>query len=263
MTSLQRIITMQSDTPKMFFRDFCIWLKDQSEEEKIVSDVRLKQYEENLLASGIDKSEIETRMMIIAEALFKIDMERWDRVYRENERNEKNSPPNRFMTGIVEDLSVGKALDVGMGEGRNLLYLAHKGWQTTGLEASGEGFLSAQKQAALQGLDVNLFLTNYEKYDFGKNAWDLILLLYVPLKNIAEKVIESLNENGKIIVEAYHTDSGDHGIFGDKVIFASNELLTIFKRLNIYFYEEIKDHSDFGDGKVPVVRLYAGKSAKR
>ena len=132
----------------------------------------------------------------------------------------------------------------------------------TGLEASKEGASITMKQAETQNLKITAIHTDYEKYDLGKNHWDLILLLYVPLKNIAGKVIESLSKKGKVIVEAYHSDSRNVGIFGDKVAFNSDKLPEIFKSLNTYVYEEKVEINDFGSMEVPIVRLYAGKPLK-
>src|SRR5262245_27594799 len=50
-----------------------------------------------------------------------------------------NLKPNRLLVEAVKDLKPGLALDVGMGQGRNALYLAQQGWEVTGIDLAEEG----------------------------------------------------------------------------------------------------------------------------
>lgn len=249
------------------FHNFCDWLKNQPESEDsnahLISDIKIDEYENFLIASGESHDEVKMKCEFIRAVLLQIDIQKWNERYAENDLQEITHSPNLFMTGIVENLPAGKVLDVGMGAGRNLIHLARKGWMGTGIEASKEGYAKVKKISETERLGINAVLTNYENYDFGKDEWDLVLLLYVPFRNIAERVVESLSENGGLIVEAYHTDARRFGKFGDKVTFKTGELIEIFAGLKIYKYEEAADFSDFGEGKVPIVRLYAGKSSEQ
>lgn len=248
---------------KQIFNEFCEWLKRQyatAESSKNVdSESSLEHYREDLRVLRMDEDEIALRLKIVREVLFKIDTERWNRFYDASGQKGDFQAPNKFMAGIIDKIPVGTALDIGMGQGRNALFLARKGWTTTGLEASKQGVETALREAAVQNLKITAIHTDYEKYDLGLEQWDLILLLYVPFRNITEKIVESLTRNGRLIVEAFHTDSRRAAIVGDKVSFNSNELLESFKRLDIYFYEETTQISDFGNAPVPIIRLYAGK----
>ena len=245
------------------FNEFCEWLKLQYAMEEagknIDSETWLKRYKESLGVLNLDENQIEYRFDIIREVLFKIDVERWNRFYDNNKLTGIFHPPNKFMAGIIDNIPVGTALDIGMGQGRNALFLAQKGWETTGIEASKEGISISLKEAEMQNLKISAIHANYEKCDLGTNQWDLILLLYVPFKNIAGKIIESLSEKGRLIVEAYHKQSRRVGIFGDKVTVDADEVAEAFKSLNVYVYEEKTEISDFSNTKVPIVRLYAGK----
>ncbi len=66
-----------------------------------------------------------------------------------------NTQPNAFLVSMTADLKPGTALDVAMGQGRNALYLASKGWQVTGFDIAGKGLESAQAAAARQGLRID------------------------------------------------------------------------------------------------------------
>ena len=54
----------------------------------------------------------------------------------------------------VEERKPGRALDVGMGEGRNAVFLALKGWDVTGFEISDEGVAIAQRNARAAGVNI-------------------------------------------------------------------------------------------------------------
>src|SRR5258708_5913914 len=49
-----------------------------------------------------------------------------------------NPEPNEFLVEMVRARKPGFALDVAMGQGRNALYLASKGWRVTGIDISDE-----------------------------------------------------------------------------------------------------------------------------
>ena len=49
-----------------------------------------------------------------------------------------NRDANRFLQQATAGLEPGLALDIGMGQGRNSLYLAEQGWQVTGIDVADE-----------------------------------------------------------------------------------------------------------------------------
>jgi 2-polyprenyl-3-methyl-5-hydroxy-6-metoxy-1,4-benzoquinol methylase len=51
--------------------------------------------------------------------------------------------PNRLLVDAVAKRKPGRALDVAMGQGRNALYLASRGWKVTGVNFSDEGVRAA------------------------------------------------------------------------------------------------------------------------
>ena len=58
-----------------------------------------------------------------------------------------NTAPNQFLVDVTSTLPAGRALDVGMGMGRNALHLARKGWDVTGFDVSAVGVQHAQAAA--------------------------------------------------------------------------------------------------------------------
>ena len=56
--------------------------------------------------------------------------------------------PNELLVSTIEGRKSGRALDVGMGQGRNAVFFALKGWDVTGFDVSDEGITVARKNAA-------------------------------------------------------------------------------------------------------------------
>jgi 2-polyprenyl-3-methyl-5-hydroxy-6-metoxy-1,4-benzoquinol methylase len=95
-----------------------------------------------------------------------------------------NHAPNAFLVEFAKTLKPGLALDVGMGQGRNTIYLAQQGWQVTGFDLSETGVKLAREQAAKLQVKVTAVVADAAAYDFGEARWDLILFSYVPLADL-------------------------------------------------------------------------------
>jgi SAM-dependent methyltransferase len=155
-----------------------------------------------------------------------------------------NHAPNAFLVEFTKTLKPGRALDVGMGQGRNTIYLAQQGWQVTGFDLSVTGVKLAREQAAKLRLQMTAVVADAEAYDFGEAQWDLILFCYVPLGDLAERVERGLKPGGIVLVENFHRDTAKvrllYGGFGD------NELLRTFHGLRILHYDDILTRQDWG-----------------
>jgi hypothetical protein len=66
-----------------------------------------------------------------------------------------NREPNRFLARMLERLEPGRALDVGMGQGRNATYLAQQGWHVTGVDPAIFAVEVARERAAEIGVTLN------------------------------------------------------------------------------------------------------------
>ena len=62
--------------------------------------------------------------------------EYWSVYFHGKNQNFKRKP-NSLLVQAVKGRRPGKALDVGMGEGRNAIYLAKQGWKVTGIDRAG------------------------------------------------------------------------------------------------------------------------------
>jgi SAM-dependent methyltransferase len=188
----------------------------------------------------------------------------WNEVYARPEPI-MNTFPNRFLASAAEGLKPGLALDIGMGQGRNALYLASLGWDVTGVDISQTGIDIAREEAAARKLRLAAIKQEFGEFDLGNDKWDLISEIYIHglVIDHADRIVKSLRPNGLLIVEGFHRDVNDVGLTGQAIGFKVNELLQAFvTRLRIVHYEEVSDFGDWDESrkKVPLVRMIAKKA---
>src|SRR5262249_18077532 len=95
--------------------------------------------------------------------------------------------PNAFLAQCLRRIAPARgplrkrtALHTGLGQGRNAVLLARSGYDTTGIDRSDVGVVAARRLAAAHGVSIRAVLADSEEFPFGRNRWDLILLLYYP-----------------------------------------------------------------------------------
>jgi 2-polyprenyl-3-methyl-5-hydroxy-6-metoxy-1,4-benzoquinol methylase len=160
---------------------------------------------------------------------------------------------------MTKGLKPGRSLDVGMGQGRNTIYLAQQKWDSNGFDPADRAVAAAQEQARKLGVTITTTVARAEDFDWGTNKWDLIVLSYVGAREFVASVTKSLRPGGMVIVEGFHRDATKTQPIGGSVVFDSDELPKIFTGFRIVRYEEPMATSDFGRRETRVVRLAAVK----
>ena len=172
----------------------------------------------------------------------------YSRYYLDSNSN-FNHAPNRFLMEMVKGRQPAVALDYGMGQGRNSIYLASLGWQVWGFDPAEAGVTIAQKQAKELGLTLHTSAVPDSEYDFGKERFDLILFSWsMPLVPV-QRVVDSLKSGGIVVMEC-----------GTDYLPDRNAMLHLFDSLEIVHYEIVRDKSDWeGRREVDIIRLVARK----
>jgi SAM-dependent methyltransferase len=188
------------------------------------------------------------------------EAERWDRVYA-HEQHLFNAEPNALLMEVAGAMPSGRALDVGMGQGRNALWLAEHGWEVTGLDVSGEGVRQAREAPHPR---VRAIHAAAEDFTFGEEQWDLIAGIYVHGVMLREsaRVIAGLRTGGRLVIEGFHRDVmklGIEGMTGGLLGYKTNALLRKYLELKVERYEETVAMADWRRIEAPLVRLVARK----
>ena len=189
----------------------------------------------------------------------------WNDLYSRREGKEHQF--NKFLAETVKGRAPGKALDIGMGQGRNSLFLAALGWEVTGFDIADVAVKQAQAEAQKRGLKINAMVGDVDKFNYGKGQWDLVIGMYMHeyLNRNAKKVVESLKPGGILVVEGIHRDIDKASLTGEKYGYVNNELPKLFAGLRTRTYQDTVDKADWdrsGGKPVPVVRFIGEKEAR-
>jgi len=222
----------------------------------------LKPYLEHLRRSGLSGADVRERARIlerlIEERREELRPHFFDRTYASEPRF--NTEPNALLVDAIRDLKPGRALDIHMGQGRNAVFLASKGWDVTGFDYSAEGVRAAREAAETAGVAIKALAQRHEDFEFGRAQWDLAVMSYtwVPLDGpYIDRIIESLKPGGLIVFEHLMDQSGSEG--AAPWLPRPNQLLRVFGDLRILHYEDAWDSADWSWRPERVARLIAEK----
>lgn len=211
------------------------------------------QYRQVLRAEGDPAAEADRKVKLIQTKREDFEIDMWNQILT-SDSPRLNREPNAFLVEMARARKPGRALDVGMGQSRNAIWLAQEGWETTGFDPADRAVAAARQTAAKLGLKLQTVVAKDSAFDFGEGKWDLILLSYVDMRHLAARVVKGLASGGIVIAEYFHQDS--EGASGG---FADNELMTLFAGLRVLRYEDREGISDFGKTKDRLVRITAEK----
>lgn len=180
----------------------------------------------------------------------------WDNIFR-NGQISFNTEASKLLQYATSDRKPGAAIDLGMGDGRNAIFLASTGWKVTGVDFSAEAVKRAKARAAAAHVAIDAVIQDLDAYELGNAKWDLIALFYMHAwlheskHDVPQHLVEALKPGGLLVIEGYA---------GEKGAFQTNELLHSFRDLKIIHYEDVLDEADWALGqKSRVVRFIAEK----
>jgi len=243
---------------QQIYETFRAWIGQQPRAVQESADV-LEQYRAKLVKDGVSPANADRQIRVINEQADRLEVERWNQILT-SQKPAFNTQPNAFLVRMVQGRKPGRALDVGMGQGRNAVFLASQGWNVTGFDPADRAVAAANQAAQARGLKLTTQIVGSEQFNFGRNQWDLIVLSYVSFREELQKIIESLAPGGMVVVEGFHRDTTAKRPVGGGVVFDTNELLTLFAPLRVVQYEDLEGPTDFGIGEPNrLVRLAAVK----
>jgi len=172
----------------------------------------------------------------------------WDRKYSAQSYIFGKAPA-QFIADNYEYLPMGaKVLDMGMGEGRNAVFLARKGYQVTGIDISSVAIKKSRMLATEFGVRINAILGSLDEYKFAPSSFDAIICFYYVDRSLNKKILKWLKPGGILVFEA-HTDlqAGVKGSenYEKKYMLRPGELLNMFPDMQILKYEEPLHKKEF------------------
>jgi SAM-dependent methyltransferase len=119
-----------------------------------------------------------------------------------------NHKPNQTLVDAVKGRKPGTALDIAMGQGRNAIFLAAAGWKVTGVDIADQGIAMAKDEAAKLKVKLDTVQSDIDKYDLGKDKWDLVTMIYAgdDIK-LVERIKPAVKKGGLFVTEYFANDS--------------------------------------------------------
>jgi len=169
--------------------------------------------------------------------------------------------PNRRFASEVEDLEPGRALDLACGEGRNAVWLAERGWRTTGVDFSDVALAKAERLAASRGVEVEWVLADVLEHEPERGAFELVAVLYLqlPHEQLAEVLhtsVGALAPGGTLVVLGHDTTNLTHGHGGPRdasVLFTPEDVVPQLERLVVERAEKVPRTVPLEDGEATAI----------
>ncbi len=123
---------------------------------------------------------------------------------------------HRYPTG-------GRALAIGDGEGRNGVYLASLGLDTTSLDQSEVGLAKAEKLAAARAVELSTWHADLADIELATDHYDVIVAIYAhlpqPLRaHTHAACARALKPGGLFVLEAFHPKQLNYRSGGPKIV---------------------------------------------
>jgi len=127
--------------------------------------------------------------------------------------------PNKLFSEEVKSLRPGKSIDIACGEGRNALWLAELGWDSTGIDFSDTAIEKGKQIANKRGINVHWIADDAATYVLPKNEFDLVAVLYLhtepaEMERWLHNALEAVRPGGTFIYVGHDPSNIEHGVGG-------------------------------------------------
>ena len=179
------------------------------------------------------------------------DKERWN-VRHVEKPMRKNVEP--LVEKYIDLATVGNALDIACGTGRNTHFLAKKGFMVDAVDLSDYALSCIDEDKKINKIEADL-----DEYTLSSKKYDLIININYLQRRFFPQIKEALKEGGVVIFETFIVAHGDfNNPANPEYLLRKNELLHAFIGLDIVYYEE-KDEVNLRGEKIRVASLVAQK----
>jgi tellurite methyltransferase len=141
-------------------------------------------------------------------------------------------------------------LDMGMGEGRNAVFMAQKGYNVTGVDLSSVAVKKSYLLAQEFGVKIKGVVASLKDYKIPPSSFDAIICFYWVDRSMVDKIKNWLKPGGILIYEAYTIREKEKlksrkGILNADHYLKEQELFKLFPGMRILKYEEPLHEKDY------------------
>jgi tellurite methyltransferase len=171
------------------------------------------------------------------------DRARWDSLYTQS-TYVFGKEPAEVLKSFVDVIPVGRALDIAMGEGRNAVFLAKRGFSVEGVDLSEVALRRARKLARENQVEIETVNADLNTYQIKPNVYDVIVNIDYLQRSLIPQIKRGLKSQGVVIFENLTIDQlsnpNSSGLRRD-ILLQRGELKEMFKDFRILSYNESND----------------------
>ena len=170
-----------------------------------------------------------------------MDAGAWNDRYRDTQLV-WSAGPNMFVEQHCRDLSAGRSIDLAAGEGRNAVWLAESGWDSTAVDYSSIAIDKVRQIAERRGVPITTEVADLTTYVPTPGGYDLVVIAYLQLADdaltpILRRAAEAVAPGGKLVLVTHDLSNLESGYGGpqhaaalttpDQIVAAVGDILTI------------------------------------
>jgi ubiquinone/menaquinone biosynthesis C-methylase UbiE len=177
----------------------------------------------------------------------------WNKRYKEG-FYDGASDPHELLKRFCHVIPRGWIIDIAMGNGRDAVFLADKGFDVCGLEKSTEAIKIAGQSAKD---NLSIICGDAGLLPFKNNSAEGIVVFYFLLRSIMGDISNILKKGGVLVYETFLKRQNDIDRHRNPdFLLDDGELISYFKKFEILFYEETISISE---GKSRAIARFVGR----
>jgi len=194
----------------------------------------------------------------------------WDKRFSEK-KFAYGTEPNLFFAKEIKKLLPGKLLLLGEGEGRNAVFAAVNGWDTTAVDFSESGKEKAAKLAKENNVLIKYDIADLSEYQPTEDYFDVISLIFVHLpeevrENLHARIVQALKPGAVFIGQFFAKEQINRNSGGPKsleMLYGLDEIYSDFHEMELLKFDKetvVLNEGNYHNGAAEVIRIVAAKS---
>jgi len=179
-----------------------------------------------------------------------------------NGRHEHGIAPSSFLVQNFDLLPRGLALDLAMGEGRNAIHMATRGYDVDGVDSKPEAIARARAAARKLGAPIRAILGNVEDgtYILPLETYDLIMVFNYMHRPLFKDIKDGVKPGGAVIYQTFTVEQARYGRpTNPDYLLKPDELKQTFADWEVLRYREFTGASRKGGEMRAVAGIVARK----
>jgi SAM-dependent methyltransferase len=186
-----------------------------------------------------------------------MDADTWNQRYAATELM-WSAGPNLFVEQLCRDLTPGRSIDLAAGEGRNAIWLAEQGWDSTAVDYSEVAIDKARQIAEARGVTVTTEVADLTAYEPTPGGYDLVVVAYLHLPDeqltpILGRAAAAVAPGGTFVLVCHDRDNLERGYGGpqhpDVLTSPDQVVAAIDTQLRVERAEVAERHVQTDDGE--------------